>query len=438
VATLHRFSGAFLLVFLSSGTVFGQFGAMMTGVGPINRSMGGAATAAPLDTLGALYWNPATITALPNSTDFGLELLVPHSTLSSSVNAGALGAGVPPIRLAGTSHSSAAVFPMPEFGLVFRPQDSAVTYGLGVLSVGGFSTNFPGSVSNPILMAPPPAGLGLGPITAQYQLMQIVPTISFQVTDQLSIGVSPTVDLAGLSADPGVFASPDNASGNGFATYPALTHGSYTWGAGVQAGAYYVTEYDWQFGASIKSPQWFQNFEYNAKNQIGGARSVAIPIDAPLIASIGTAYSGVERMLFAVDARYLDYRNTRGFAASGFGPTGAVNGLGWNSIYAMSAGVQYKVTDFTALRMGYSFSTNPISSDSTFFNIASPLVIQHGLSVGASRDITNTFKVSLTYCHFFENSVSGPFFSPLGGIPGTNVTTSASADCVIAGGSFKF
>lgn len=438
VVALRRIVLLVLLVLFQCSSVFGQFGAMMTGVGPINRSMGGAATAAPLDTLGAFYWNPATISALPNSTDFGLELLVPQSSLGSRVNAGAFGPGVPPINLGGSTRSSAAVFPMPEFGVVYRPQDSAVTFGVGVLSVGGFSTNFPGSTTNPILTAPPPTGLGLGPITAQYQLMQIVPTLSLQVTDQLSIGFSPIVDLAGLSADPGVFASPDPSAGTGFATYPSLTHGSYTWGAGFQVGAYYRTDYDWSFGASIKSPQWFQNFDYNAATQIGTPRSVALPVDAPLIASVGTAYSGIERVLIAVDARYLDYQNTRGFSASGFSPTGAVNGLGWNSVFALGAGTQYQLTDFTAIRIGYSFSTNPISNDNTFFNIASPLVIQHGLSVGATRNVTANFKISLTYAHFFENSVSGPMFGAAGAIPGTSVTSSASADSVIAGASFRF
>ena len=171
---------------------------MMTGVGPINRSMGGAATAAPLDTLGALYWNPATITALPNSTDFGLELLLPHSSLGSSVKAGALGPGVPPINLLGNTQSSAGVFPLPAFGVVYRPQDSMLTYGLGVLSVGGFSTNFPGSTTNPVLTPPPPNGLGLGPIFTQYQLMQVIPTVSMQVTEALSLGFSPIVDLESL------------------------------------------------------------------------------------------------------------------------------------------------------------------------------------------------------------------------------------------------
>ena len=426
------------LVLLCQSAAFAQFGAQLSGIGPINRSMGGAATAAPLDTLGAFQWNPATISALPNSADFGVELLFPHSQLASTINAGSLGPGFPAAKLSGSNRSMSAVFPLPEIGFVFRPQDSQLTFGLGVLSVGGFASNFPGSTTNPILTPPPPRGLGLGPISTQYQLMQIVPTVSMQVTEQLSIGVSPIVNLAGFSADPGVFAAPDNASGNGFATYPSFTHGSYQWGAGFQLGAFYVTGYDWQFGASFKSTQWFQNFHDNSKDQIGAPRNVQATVDAPMIVSLGTAYTGIDRVLIAVDGRYLDYHNTRGFSQSGFGPNGAVNGLGWNSIYALSAGTQYKLTDFTSVRVGYSYGTNPVSSDNAFFNIASPLVIQHGVSVGGSHNVTANFKVSLAYAHFFENSVDGPIRSPAGAIPGTSVTSKASADSIIAGATFLY
>ena len=49
-----------------------QFGMAVSGVGPINRSMGGAAVAAPIDSAGAIYWNPATISGLGRSEmEFG-------------------------------------------------------------------------------------------------------------------------------------------------------------------------------------------------------------------------------------------------------------------------------------------------------------------------------------------------------------------------------
>ena len=85
---------AIALIVLAVGTTpaRAQLGLAVGGVGPINRSMGGAAVAAPLDASGALYWNPATIAALGRSEiAFGAELLFPYTTLSSRVAPGTFG-----------------------------------------------------------------------------------------------------------------------------------------------------------------------------------------------------------------------------------------------------------------------------------------------------------------------------------------------------------
>lgn len=412
-----------------------QLGSTLNGVGPISRSMGGATTAAPLDTLGAFQWNPATITALPSSTDFGLELLFPHSRLTSRVNADSLGPGVPPVTLSGQNNSESGVFPLPEFGVVYNPENSPASYGVGVLMVGGFGVNYPGSSTNPILTPPPPTGLGVGPIFTQYQLMQLVPTVAFQVTDRLSIGFSPIVNLAALSVDPGFITAPDPGTG----LYPPMNHGSMQWGAGFQIGAFYAADNYWQFGASFKSTQWFSDFDYNSSDPGGVALRPQFGLDAPMTISIGTAYTGIEHLLLAVDARYLNYSGTNGYSDKGFTPTGAFAGLGWKDMFAISAGTQYQMTDAASVRLGYSYNTNPISDDQAFFNIGSPLIIEHGVYAGTSYNVTSRFKVSLTYNHFFENSISGPIYHPVAGaLPGTNVTSTASGDSIIAGASFTY
>jgi long-chain fatty acid transport protein len=409
-------------------SAYAQFGAQLTGVGAINRSMGGAATAAPLDTLGAIQWNPATISALPNSTDFGLELLVPRSKLSSSLQTSP---GGPTIQ--GSSYSTTNAIPLPEFGLVYRPEESPLSIGLGVLAVSGFGVNFPASTTNPILTPQPPNGIGLGSLYSQYALLQVVPTVAYQATEQLSIGLSPIVDMATLSLDPGLLAAPGAAG-----SYPPMTHGTYQWGAGFQLGAFYVTDSHWKFGASFKSTQWFNSFQYNSQDVNGAPRDIKVLIDAPMIISLGTSYTGFDRWLLALDLRYLDYRNTQPAGRSGYAPSGALNGVGWDNIFALSTGAQYQMTDAVSVRMGYSFSTNPISNSNTLFNVASPLVIQHGIYFGGSYRLTERLKLSMAYAHFFENSVSGPFISPTGPVPGYNVATSASGDSFIAGVSVTF
>lgn len=431
---------SFLTVIGFADVASAQFGAQMSSVGAINRSMGGASTAAPLDTLGAFLWNPATISALPNSADMSVELLMPHSKLSSSVAPNAFGPGTPPIGFSGSDNSNSGVFPLPDLGIVYQPgswlpfglEEMPISLGLGVLTSGGFGSNFPGSNTNPILTAPAPHGMGVGPIFAQYVMTQIVPTVSIQTTDRLSFGFSPIIDLANLSVDPGILATP-NANG-----YPPLNNGTYQWGAGFQAGAFYKTDNYWQFGASFKSPQWFNEFQFNSRDQNGGQQSVKVPVNAPMILSIGSAYAGYERVLLALDLRYLDYHNTQPFSSSGISSTGAVNGVGWNNIFALSTGAQYELTNAVSVRAGYSFNTNPISNSNTFFNAATPLDITQGIYCGGSWSLTERFKVSLAYMHLFANTISGPWVGVAGPIAGTSVTATSSADSIIASASFLF
>src|SRR6516225_3588816 len=92
--SVNRFGLALVVTVLavSAAPARAQFGLAVSGVGPINRSMGGASTAAPLDSAGALYWNSATIGALPSSEmEFGTGFVIPRTTLSSVVPADALG-----------------------------------------------------------------------------------------------------------------------------------------------------------------------------------------------------------------------------------------------------------------------------------------------------------------------------------------------------------
>ena len=91
---MRRVSGLLLAlgaVLFYSSSSFGQ-GFVLPGVGPINRSMGGAATAAPLDAVGAIHWNPATISGLSQSrADIGVDLIYNRNTVHTGVGIGTPG-----------------------------------------------------------------------------------------------------------------------------------------------------------------------------------------------------------------------------------------------------------------------------------------------------------------------------------------------------------
>lgn len=415
-----------------------QFGAMLTGVGPINRSMGGASTAAPLSGSGALYWNPATLSGLQQSEiDFGAELLFPHTSLSSRVPANTFGPGVPPIDLAGRSKSEDSVFALPTMSLVHHVEDSPVTLGLGLFAAAGFGLDYAGSPTNPLLTPPPPVGLGFGPIFSQYQALQIAPAFVLDLDERWSVSFSPLLNLGMLQVDPAVFAAPDDANGDGFATYPSGTHSQTAWGGGFSIGTYYDAG-EWAFGASYKSKQWFESYQFNTTDELGLPRTLFFKLNLPSVISLGTSYRGIENWLFAADIRYLDYGNTEGFGETGFAPTGALLGLGQKSIIAIALGTQYQMTDSLSLRMGYSWSENPVPSSQTSANAASPLVLQHVLSTGATYQATDALALSIAYSHAFENSTTGPLTLPGGAVPGTSVTSTANADMVIFGATVRF
>lgn len=416
-----------------------QNGIFLSGVGPVNRSMGGAATAAPLDAAGALYWNPATMSAFPSSEAvLGAELILPRAHLSSRINANALGPGFPPVTLFGSDRSESGVTPVPTIAIIAKPEESVWTYGVGVFGVAGFRSNYPASDNNPILTAQPPNGLGLGRIEAQAQILQFVPAAALQLTDRLSIGVGPTITMADVAAEPGFFGAPDDANSDGFFTYAPATGSRYFWGGGVQAGIYYELTDSWHFGASLKSPQWFETFRFKSNDEIGGSRTLTFDFDLPLVASLGAAYTGLERFTFAVDARYFDYANTDGFGDSGFTSTGKVRGLGWRSIFAVAAGVQYALCECTSLRLGYSFNENPIPDSNTMINAGVPLQLQHTLYAGASHRLSRNMDIHIAYAHAFNSEISGFFVTPLGPLPGTSVTSDVAVDSVTVGATIRF
>jgi long-chain fatty acid transport protein len=107
-------------------------------------------------------------------------------------------------------------------------------------------------------------------------------------------------------------------------------------------------------------------------------------------------------------------------------------------MYVIALGGAYQVSDRLGVRAGYSFNNNPIDQNNAFFNIASPLLIQHVASAGAFFDLTTSLQLSLSYVRIFEGTASGPFYTRTGPVPGTNVSIDSTADSLVLGVKVKF
>ena len=396
-------------------------GIALNGIGPINQSMGGASVAAPIDAAGALHWNPASISGLQHGeTSFGATLALASANVTSAITA--------PFPLAGNDRSESGVAPIPYAAFVDRDPGSRFTYGLGLYGIGGFRANYPSSQSNPVLTPQPPLGVGVGKLTGEAELLQIVPTLSFALSERLSVGIAPTITLGRLTADPLLLAAPDDANGDSIATYPSGRGNRYSWGGGFQTGVYMITENCWHLGASIKSTQWFDRFRFKSSDELGRPRTVSLELEYPTIVSVGAAYSGFENILFAADVRHFGYGDASGLGESGFNPDLSVAGLGWRNIFAVAVGTQLRLTDRLLLRLGYNYNENPITVSQVSANVASPVITQHFLNVGTSYFVRDHWIFSLGYTHGFKNEIAGPIQTPVGPLPGSRVASEVSID----------
>ncbi len=402
---------------LAPADVFAQ-GIILPTAGPVNRGMGGASTAAPIESIGAIYWNPATISALPSSElSIGMDLLLSHSGISSSIT----GVG------SGSTDSDPGISALPTIGWVHKVPNSNMTLGLGMYALAGFKTNYRASRGgeNPLL-EPQPGGFGS--ISSEAEFLQVAPVLSYSLSEKLSVSIGPTITMGKISASPFPFATPNADNGR----YPAGYGGRVRWGGGAQLGLYYATDTCWSFGASIKSPQWMEEFRFKSEDGAGNPRSIGVKLDLPMILSLGGAYYGIDRTILALDVRYFDYKNTDGFKGSGFNADGSLQGLGWSNIFSIATGAQYEVSQGMFLRAGYQFNATPINSGDVSANLASPLLQQHLIHAGASMKLGTCVTAHVAATHIFNNELTGPIVTAGGIVPGS-VSTSVSAQLVSMG-----
>ncbi|HCM75666.1 MAG TPA: hydrocarbon degradation protein [Cytophagales bacterium] len=435
-----------IFLFLLATTMsYAQSGHIMQGVGAVNMSMGGAATAQPTDINGALQWNPAAISTFDSriiSINAGAFYSSPE--ISSSLPAGMLGPGAPAVS--GTTKDARGTSLMPSVSMVFGKEGSKHTFGVSAFGISGFGVTFPEEQNNPLspsfnptlssnpINYPQQAG-GFGRLQSDYMLMQVGVTYAYQLSDNFSIGIQPTFNYAGLELIPNPTSSP------GLAGYPKSDQASAI-GYGAQVGVLYNSGTGLKLGAAYKSPQFFSDFEFNNTYLDNStALSNTFRMDYPSIISVGTGYSkGVVDL--ALDYRYVTYSGTEGFEAKGWTPSGSVNGFGWKDMSIVSFGVQYKGVERLPLRVGYTYNTNPIDSELTFFSSPATAVIKNAFQVGMGYEFSDRVNINGVY-HYGTSSGSteGQLLNPMmvasgnpyGAIPGSSVSYKMTTSMIMLG-----
>jgi len=467
-----------LFVLLFGISVYAQTGHIMQGVGSINMSMGGAATAQPLDISGAMHWNPASLSYFDDKIiKFDLGLFFSSPELTSSLPQGllfpenAFGPGSPPSpEVFGTTEDDRGVSYLPALAMVWGKEDSKHTFGVSAFGISGFGVTFPQETnlpfdpngnpnpnwdptnSNPLLW---PQGLrGFGRIESNYLLLQVGGTWAYEITDKLSVGIQPNINYAALALEPNPIASPDfpqSMGGNGRG-YPKADDAT-AFGFGAQFGIFYDSGFGLKLGASYKTTQTFSEFEFDNRYLDGSdAPDVNFQMDYPAIASIGLGYSW-DNFDFALDFRRVFYENTEGFEASGWAigengfPTGAVQGFGWKDMSILSTGLQFKGIPKLPIRVGYTYSSNPIADELAFFSTPATAIIQNAYQFGLSYELNTNWRIDAVY-HYgtsgdaTQGQILDPMQispnNPLGAIPGTTVSYEMDTSMFMFGVNYVF
>jgi long-chain fatty acid transport protein len=113
----------------------------------------------------------------------------------------------------------------------------------------------------------------------------------------------------------------------------------------------------------------------------------------------------------------------------------------------VSAGAQYKGINRLPLRVGYTFSSNPISEEVTFFNAPATAIIKNAYQFGFSFEATKALHFDMMYHHGqCDGDTSGKLLNPnfvsqgnpMGAIPGSNVSYQMTTDLLMAGVKYQF
>ena len=119
-----------LTIVMTGASAFGQ-GITVTGVGPVNRSMGGAGGRSTFGChrCALIGIQVRSVVCRHPEMSFGTELLLADIDLSSTVGG-----------VTGTTSGEAGVAAIPAIGWVHHVEDSAATIGLGIYGIAGFRT----------------------------------------------------------------------------------------------------------------------------------------------------------------------------------------------------------------------------------------------------------------------------------------------------------
>ena len=410
--------------------VFATNGYNSHGVGTKNKAMAGAGLAMPEQSI-SMANNPASLTQVENEFDFSVALFSPIRSYSSSASQanGQFGAfTIDPTN----QDSGREYFIIPTVSKNWKIDDES-TWGIAFYGKGGMNTKFSsGSATfdpdgpGPVTATTFPGVFGGGNQTG-VDLSQALFDIGYarQITDRTSLGISAVLayqlfEANGLGAFAG-FTNTFNASGG--TVFPNnLTNNAHdtSMGGGLKVGFHTNLNDSISIAASYTSKLFMSDFDsYSDLFAEGGG------FDIPAGIKAGITFKSDKNLYTSLDIEHTYYSDVDSIGnpvATLFGcpaiagPAGNLNnclggsqggGFGWDDVTTYKLGFQWNGNNIV-YRAGYSYTDQPIDEKDVIFNIIAPGVIEHHVTFGFTKEISDSDKEwSMALMYAPENKVKG-------------------------------
>jgi long-chain fatty acid transport protein len=296
----------------------------------------------------AIYYNPAGITQLKG-----------HNLQGGVMNY--LGVNFDYESPGGSeSETEFEVLPVPQIHYVFTPEDSPLSYGLGLYAPFGLGIEWPENT-----------GFRTLAIEARLTYMTLNPVVAYKILPNLSIAVGPNINYSKLELRQGIGLLPGDE----------FRYEGDDFGFGFNAGILWQITEQWTAGASYRSGT---TINYRGKSELRPFTAPvgsSLEVDFPQMASAGISFRPTPQWNIEVAADWTDWSSIDSLVIKEANPLmggDSVLPLNWQSSWFYHFGVtRYFENGFFA-SMGYFFS-----EDSTTERNYTPYVPDSNIHVGS-------------------------------------------------------
>ena len=415
---IRAFGAGAAIFFLTATTSLATNGMRVIGVGPTQRSMGGASVGLPLDAASVIT-NPAGIMFIAPQVNFGGSLFTPKSSIENvsytSTNYGT--------DQATANDSKTGTSPMPAFGMVLPGKSDTFRVGVGGYGVAGMGVDYAGpAVYNQ-------------PAYSNYSMMKFAPAVAAKF-GELSLGLAYNISWATMAFQ---------AAGNQAANASGQLGSGFTLGALYEMGNLTI-------GAAFESKQDFAAFQFNgygcpagygegpdgaggykcwSRDGLGSSTaktmlSGQVDMDQPPVMTLGVGFTA-GALKIAFDYSMIQWSQTIGKNSPKSTYADYVWDMNWSDQSVYKLGMEYSLNPDAQIRAGYNYGSDPTDHDRAFETLMFPGVVETHYTLGVGFKTSDSNLINVGYMMVPKKTVSGANTSQAVGIAGYSTSLSESS-----------